>query len=414
MSFRAVFAAVFLGTALVVAAFLLHRARPAGEVEQPSPDLVKASGKCAQCHRRETAAIVLEYERSSHAKHEITCLDCHRAFEGQESVEHRGFQMSAQVTPKSCATCHAEQYQQYLRSRHAAPAWAAVRGRTPFTAEQIRFAEQFHPGAVDRDANELARLEGEAATMAGCAACHSVGRPNADGSIGDCTDCHSRHWAAIELARAPETCGQCHLGPDHAQIEIYQASKHGAIYQAQREHMDFGVPPGDVTVAAMPVPTCSTCHMGGLGDLGSTHDTSRRLSYYLFAPISEKRPGYAENKARMQDLCNQCHSSEHTEEFYALAEAVLEATNEKVAAAKAIVDDAREEGLLSPEPFDEVMEFTWFDLWHYYGRTAKHGAYMGGADYVQWHGNYELLHKRVELEEELTARRNRRSNGVAR
>ncbi|MCH7779051.1 MAG: nitrate reductase, partial [Gemmatimonadetes bacterium] len=40
-----------------------------------------------------------------------------------------------------------------------------------------------------------------------------------------------------------------------------------------------------------------------------------------------------------------------------------------------------------------------FDLWHYYGRTAKHGAFMGGADFVQWHGNYELLAKMREMEE---------------
>ncbi|MDB4997403.1 MAG: Hydroxylamine oxidoreductase, partial [Myxococcaceae bacterium] len=38
------------------------------------------------------------------------------------------------------------------------------------------------------------------------------------------------------------------------------------------------------------------------------------------------------------------------------------------------------------------------DLWHYYGRTAKHGAFMGGADFVQWHGNYELLRLRTELD----------------
>ena len=36
---------------------------------------------------------------------------------------------------------------------------------------------------------------------------------------------------------------------------------------------------------------------------------------------------------------------------------------------------------------------------HYFGRTAKHGAFTGGADFVQWHGNYELLLKRTELEE---------------
>ena len=55
--------------------------------------------------------------------------------------------------------------------------------------------------------------------------------------------------------------------------------------------------------------------------------------------------------------------------------------------------DLRSEGLLTDEPFDEPIEFAYFDFWHYYGRTSKHGAFMGGADYVQWHGNYELLNK---------------------
>ncbi len=39
-----------------------------------------------------------------------------------------------------------------------------------------------------------------------------------------------------------------------------------------------------------------------------------------------------------------------------------------------------------------------FDLWHYFGRTTKHGAFMGGADFVQWHGNYELLRHKVQIE----------------
>ena len=61
------------------------------------------------------------------------------------------------------------------------------------------------------------------------------------------------------------------------------------------------------------------------------------------------------------------------------------------------MDSLRSEGLLTPKPFDEPIEFTYFDLWHYYGRTAKHGAFMGGADFVQWHGNYELLNKMTDL-----------------
>ena len=61
--------------------------------------------------------------------------------------------------------------------------------------------------------------------------------------------------------------------------------------------------------------------------------------------------------------------------------------------------ELRSEGLLTPAPFDERLEFLYFDFWHYFGRTAKHGAYMGGADFVQWHGNYELLLLLTEMKE---------------
>ena len=56
-----------------------------------------------------------------------------------------------------------------------------------------------------------------------------------------------------------------------------------------------------------------------------------------------------------------------------------------------------------------------FDLWHYYGRTAKHGAFMGGADFVQWHGFYEINVKLAELKkqaEELRAARREQGRGV--
>ena len=67
MSFRGVFIAVFLGTAMIVAAFLISRARPREETAQPTAALVRATGKCAECHRRETSAVVHEYEMSRHA-----------------------------------------------------------------------------------------------------------------------------------------------------------------------------------------------------------------------------------------------------------------------------------------------------------------------------------------------------------
>jgi hydroxylamine dehydrogenase len=77
---------------------------------------------------------------------------------------------------------------------------------------------------------------------------------------------------------------------------------------------------------------------------------------------------------------------------------VLLETNEKVKSATDVVAGLRKEGLLTPAPFDEPLEFVEFDLWHFYGRTAKHGAFMGGADFVLWHGNYELLKLRTEID----------------
>ena len=101
----------------------------------------------------------------------------------------------------------------------------------------------------------------------------------------------------------------------------------------------------------------------------------------------------------MKRACNNCHTAEHTNEYYDDAESVVRATNEKVNNYMNIVDSLRAEGHLTPTPFDEPLEFEIFDYWHYYGRTAKHGAFMGGPDYVQWHGNYELLARFVHLKE---------------
>lgn len=399
MAFKHIFIAVFIGVALIVAAFLLNAARPEVETEQPTPELVLASGKCATCHRAETEAIVTEYQMSEHAQVGVNCLDCHGAREGQEEVEHRGFVLASQVTALNCSQCHATEYRQYLQSRHAAPAYAAVLGSEPFTEEQIAYAETYHEGAVRRPPNALALLEGEAAIVSGCVSCHKVGAPNEDGSIGDCTSCHSRHLASVSLARDPQTCGQCHMGPDHSQFEIYNESKHGVLYHAQKEYMDLDEEPSELGVEDMPVPTCATCHMSGLEGMSVTHDVTERLSYWLFAPVSERRPTYAQGRAEMKEVCMKCHTATHTDLFFERAEAVLEATNEKIVAGTQLVDELHEEGLLTGAPYDETIEFVYFDLWHYFGRTAKHGAFMGGADFVQWHGNYELLAKMVELRE---------------
>lgn len=400
MSFRAIFIAITIATALIVGAYLVNSRRPRVEIEQPSAAFVRATGKCAECHRNTQYSIVHEFEMSVHAKKGLNCLDCHQVAQGQQGTNHNGFVINTQVTPANCRTCHEAIYQQFLHSRHAASAWAAVAGDKDFTPEQVAFAEQYQPGGVKRPPNALATLEGVAATKSGCASCHSVGRPNDDGTIGDCTACHTRHTTSVEMARLPSTCGQCHLGPDHSQMEIYTESKHGVMFAAQRQLLNLSAPPDKLTTHDMFVPTCATCHMSGINGSGVTHDPSERLSHYLFAEVTTQRPNATRAEANMKHICTQCHTPPQVDRVFREAEEVVKSTNEKILAGKAVMDGLRKDGILTGTGFDEPIEFAYFDLWHYYGRTAKHGAFMGGADFVQWHGNYPILKHLVEIRSE--------------
>ena len=92
---------------------------------------------------------------------------------------------------------------------------------------------------------------------------------------------------------------------------------------------------------------------------------------------------------------------------YEQAEKVVAATNQKVQEPRHWWTGCGEMECLTGKPFTQPIDFVYFDLWHYDGRTSKHGAFMGGADFVQWHGNYPMLAKMVELQsmaEELKSR----------
>ena len=335
---------------------------------------------------------------SAHAKKGVSCLECHQPAEKQDKQDHHGFVISKTVTAANCRSCHENEYQQFLRSRHAAPSWAAVYGGDSIPAELAAFTEKYHPGTCKgRAANPLVSLEGPASVKVGCIKCHGVGKPNEDGSVGNCTACHTRHTSSVAIARLPNTCGQCHMGPDHSQLEIFNESKHGVLYHAQSKLLNLDVKPSKLTTRDMFIPTCATCHMSGLNGLKTTHDTSERLSYNLAAEISEKRPGYAMAQVAMKEVCAQCHTKPIVDKVYTEAEKVVENTNSQVKAAAVIMDALKAEGLIPKKPFTEPIQFDYFDLWHYYGRTMKHGAFMGGQDFAQWHGAYPLLHHFVEI-----------------
>jgi hydroxylamine dehydrogenase len=144
-------------------------------------------------------------------------------------------------------------------------------------------------------------------------------------------------------------------------------------------------------VKDFPAPTCAICHMSGFGGTGTTHDVGERLSWYLFAPVSERRPAYQDNVVRMQSVCLECHNKNFIDNFYADADKATLAVNGFVVQGQDIMKTLRDQKLVSEKPFQEPIQYKEFELWHHWGRTAKFGVWMQGPDYTQWHGAYEML-----------------------
>jgi len=364
--------------------------------------LENSEDECVVCHNRTTPGIVQQYGHSTMAAAEVSCQDCHEVeTDYPGAVEHEGTTVLRSPTAAMCETCHQAEVAQFNQSRHALSAYVAMVGTEPLTPEQLVMFESIPEGgfAPDKARNSLYHLEGPEVTRFACHGCHDIGKPAEDGSVGQCQKCHLRHEFSLEQARKPETCNHCHIGPDHPQWEIYQESPHGIAYATGGHNWHWDAEAGTMSVEDFPAATCAICHMSGFGATGTTHDVGDRLTWFLFAPISQRRPSWQDNKVRMQTVCQECHNSEFIETFYEDADKLTEAINVWVEESNEIIAPLKEQGLLTAEPFDEPIDFTHFNLWHHWGRTAKFGAWMQGPDYVQWHGAYEILHDLAELRE---------------
>ncbi|MDH5506316.1 MAG: multiheme c-type cytochrome [Anaerolineae bacterium] len=364
--------------------------------------LANSKDECVVCHLRTTPGIVEQYGHSTMAAAEVTCRDCHQVKRGYPgAVEHEGIYVLGSPTTAMCENCHEKEVAQYNQSRHSLPAYVAFAGAKGLSDELLALYEAIPEGSFnpDQERNDIYHIEGPDVTRFTCEGCHNIGRPAADNSIGECQQCHLRHAFSLEQARKPETCNACHIGPDHPQFEIYQSSPHGISYATDGDNWNWGVEPGTLTVSDFPAPTCATCHMSGFGGAGTTHDVGDRLTWYLFASVSERRPAWQDNRTRMQSVCGECHNKNFITAFYEDADLLVVAVNDWVLESRAIIKPLQTRGLLTADPFDEPIDFVFFDLWHHWGRTAKFGAWMQSPDYTQWHGAYEILRELAELRE---------------
>ena len=392
--------------------------------------LKESTDGCLSCHGDMSPGIVGQWKSSKHSKNSVGCYDCHQAEQSDpDAFDHYGKTIAVIVSPKDCARCHEKEFNEQKGSHHA-------------KAGQIL-------GSLDNLLGEV--LGGKAVVDAGCRQCHGsevkvnaegrptmdtwpntgMGRINPDGSAGSCSACHARHEFSVEQARQPEACGKCHLGPDHPQIEVWNESKHGIMYHANREKLNLGSEKWRAGEEYFSGPTCASCHMSEAGNQAVTHDVGERISWTLRPPVSVKlnmvifeddfkedilgdnpkmpkvgeefktKSGemkkvkglltWKDRREKMQGVCTQCHDQAFVDGAYSQFDGVVFLYNDKFAKpAKAIIDELKATGKISKANFDDPIEWTWWELWHHEGRRARHGAAMQGPDYTWWHGIYEV------------------------
>ena len=394
--------AVALAALLTAAPATSQTASPKkGPAHKDTSALSSESRRCLVCHTQKTPGIVAQWRLSKHALEGVGCWECHSATAAEPGAfAHEGVTITTVITPNACAGCHAEIVAENQRSHHAAAAQFIV--------------------SLDNVLGEV--VEGRLAAVNGCWQCHGstvtilknpdgsvrrnavgapmidpatwpntgIGRVNLDGSRGSCTACHSRHRFSKAMARQPEVCGKCHLGPDHPQAEIYDESKHGIAYRTMKEEMHLNSDKWVVGLNYTAAPTCSTCHMSATPDQALTHDVGARISWTLRPVISRKLENWEAKRTAMKDVCGRCHAPAFVDSFYKSFDDTIDLWNTKFAQpAQNIMNSLREAGKLTPTPFDEDLEWTFYRLWHHEGRRARMGASMQGPDFVQWHGFFE-------------------------
>jgi hypothetical protein len=342
---------------------------------------------CIECHRATTPGLFADWAKSRHANANIGCLDCHLVQPGDTDIakghdkyysrsdlpygeEKYKLPIASIVTPKDCSRCHPDEAKQYSRSKHA---------------NTIEIMWKLDPWL-----NKGMNSDNERKT--GCFSCHGtvikidengnidpntwpnagVGRINADGSKGACTSCHTRHRFSVAEARMPEACDQCHLGPDHPQIEIYEESKHGTLYHAFKSEYNFNAAGGTWTAGVdYRAPTCAACHMSGSGKVLTSHDVTERLSWETQAPLTVRPENFKPFPSK---------SEEYNEVYFKPV--------------KKKMDELYEKGLVDKTKyFDEHLELQYYEIWHHEGRRARMGAMMMAPDYAWWHGFYEVKNR---------------------
>jgi nitrate/TMAO reductase-like tetraheme cytochrome c subunit len=383
--------------------------------EKAPADFSAKTLRCIECHKESNPGIYQQWGQSKHYRAHVGCYECHAAeANAPGAFAHYGATVAILVTPKDCGQCHSREANEFLESRHAKA--GRILGSLDNTlAEVVEGSRGMKTAGFPQGVS--------AAAVNGCWECHGsqvkvlekgrldpatfpnsgIGRLNPDGTEGACNACHSRHTFSAEQARFPDTCGKCHMGPDHPQMEIYNESKHGIAFRANLDKMNLGNAKWVAGEDYHAAPTCSTCHMSATRTQPVSHSIGLRISWNnrparsIRPEESDKQMGlpsgavyWKQRRANMKDVCMSCHQADWADNFFTQYDALIELYDTKFAAPGLKLYDLARKLTPRTTQFANPIDFTWYEIWHHEGRRARHGASMMGPDYTHWHGTYEV------------------------
>ncbi len=403
----------------------------------------------------------------------VGCAECHTLSHDthKDSFDHEGYRVHTIVTPRDCATCHAVEANQYNKNLMS-HAYINLNNNSVYrnlmvTTNGVQVFEDMKTtiGEPDYETNadscnychgtkvevrglrtketdfgemELPMLEGWPN--------QGVGRINPDGSKGSCTACHTRHQFAIEVARKPYTCAECHKGQDVPAYKVYMVSKHGNIFSSLGDTWELDAVPWKAG-KDFAAPTCASCHVSLVLSEDEeviaerTHRMNDRLSWRIFGliyahphpkspdttiiknkvglPLPTELTGEPvveylidtdeqhKRRATMQRVCFSCHSEGWVQGQFNRFEHTIKTSNEMTLTATKVLLSAWDKGAArglaqNDSIFNEAIEKMWVEQWLFFANSTRYASAMVGADYgVFANGRWHMARNIQEMADRL-------------
>jgi hypothetical protein len=283
------------------------------------------------------------------------------------------------VLPEKCGECHTKQLQEFRQSRHSISF-----DRMRIQGEYLGLPQEIRAAFCER--------------------CHIVQNR--------CNSCHTSHRFSLKESRSPETCGSCHLGPDHPHKEMYETSLHGIIYK--------------LTENPERAPRCVTCHQpkgthnSSFGIARGPVGTGSQVVDLKEAPISKEEE--QKRREEMLGVCLQCHSRRFSKEQLENADRVKEEGFKLLDEGKKVIEGTEREGLLFPSVTERLphptegrklvladpqlyigtshIERLFFTMFKFHSIRVWKSGYHFSPAYTHGHGWSEMQMDLIDIQEE--------------